>query len=139
VILSTHILAEVQAVCERIVIINHGRIIANERTEELTRVIEENTHFRYSICGASREILPALREVSGVVSAENTGERDGDATVYLVEAAKGIDIRKSVFRLAAERGWAIIGIAPVGADLETIFIRLVDRANGVTEPKKKRK
>jgi ABC-2 type transport system ATP-binding protein len=139
VILSTHILAEVQAVCERIVIINHGRIIANERTEELTRVIEENTHFRYSICGASREILPALREVSGVVSAENTGERDGDASVYLVEAAKGIDIRKSVFRLAAERGWAIIGIAPVGADLETIFIRLVDRANGVTEPKKKRK
>ena len=58
VILSTHILAEVQAVCERVIIINKGKIIANERTEDLTKTIEDGYRYRIKICGPEK--LPPL-------------------------------------------------------------------------------
>ena len=56
VILSTHILSEVQAVCDRIVIINEGKIIADEKTENITRVVEENRKYNVKVCGPQREV-----------------------------------------------------------------------------------
>lgn len=129
VILSTHILAEVQAACERIVLINRGVIIANERTDELARAIEENAHYRYAVCGTPKDVLSAMKNCRGVLYAENTGEREGDANVYLVETSGGTEARKSLFRSLAERGFPVVGIREAGSDLESIFIKLVDRAN----------
>ncbi len=130
VILSTHILAEVQAVCERVIIINKGKIIANERTEDLTKTIEDGYHYRVKICGPARDVESALSKIRGVKSVTATGERDADSHAYLIESERGIDARKPVFMLCAERNWPILGMAPVGTDLESIFIRLVDRSNG---------
>lgn len=130
VILSTHILAEVQAVCERVIIINKGKIIANERTEELTKTIEDGFHYRVKICGPQKEVEAALAKVRGVKSVTATGERDADSFAYLIESEKGVDARKPIFSLCAQKNWAIIGMMPVGTDLESIFIRLVDRSNG---------
>ena len=130
VILSTHILAEVQAVCERVIIINKGRIIANERTEDLTKTIEEGYHYRVKICGPAREVESALSKIRGVKSVTQTGERDADSYAYLIESDRGIDARKPIFALCAQKSWPLIGMMPVGTDLESIFIRLVDRSNG---------
>lgn len=130
VILSTHILAEVQAVCERVIIINKGKIIANERTQDLTKTIEDGYRYRISICGPAKDVERAVKELSGVKRVTATGERDADSYAYIVESAKGIDVRKSVFSLCASRGWAILGMMPIGTDLESIFIRLVDSAEG---------
>ena len=138
VILSTHILAEVQAVCERVIIINHGKIIADEKTAELTKVIEDGYQYEIKICGPSKEVVSALQGIRGIKSVTATGERDADAYGYIVESDKGIDVRKQMFNLCASKSWAILGLAPIGTDLETIFIRLVDRANGV-EPERKSK
>ena len=139
VILSTHILAEVQAVCERVIIINQGKIIADEKTDALTKVIEDNYRYQVKICGPQKDVLSALSKISGVKDAVATGERDTDAYVYVIESAKGIDARKPIFSLCSERGWPIIGLMPIGTDLETIFIRLVDRANGILPEKKSAK
>ena len=133
VILSTHILAEVQSVCERIIIINHGRIIANERAEDLARVIEDNTHFRYAIAGEKNAVVAGLREVQGVSSVTPMNEREGDAPCYLVEGTRGVDVRRGVFRVCADHGWPILSIKAVGDDLESIFIRLVDRSDKENE------
>ena len=130
VILSTHILAEVQAVCERVIIINKGKIIANERTEDLTKTIEDGYHYRIKICGPAKEVELALSKIRGVKSVTPTGERDADSYAYLVESDRGVDARKPIFTLCAQKNWAILGLAPVGTDLESIFIRLVDRSNG---------
>jgi len=130
VILSTHILAEVQAVCERVIIINKGKIIANERTEDLTKTIEDGYHYRVKICGPAREVESALSKVRGVKSITATGERDADSYAFLVESERGIDARKPIFSLCAQKNWPLIGMMPVGTDLESIFIRLVDRSNG---------
>ena len=64
--------------------------------------------------------------------------RDSDAYTYVVESDKGIDARKPIFNLCAQKSWAILGLMPIGTDLESIFIRLVDRANGI-EPERKSK
>ena len=139
VILSTHILAEVQAVCERVIIINKGKIIADERTENLTRTIEEGYHYQVKICGPEREVASALAAVNGIRSAEATGERDGDAFTFKIEGERGLDVRKSVFTLCVSKGWPLIGMMPIGTDLESIFIRLVDRSEGITTESNKRK
>ena len=130
VILSTHILAEVQAVCERVIIINQGKIIADEKTAELTRVIEDGFSYRIKICGPQRDVISALEKVRGVKSVAATGEREADAYAYVIESERGVDVRKSVFSVCASKSWPIIGLNPVGTDLESIFIKLVDRDNG---------
>ena len=129
VILSTHILQEVQAVCDRIVIINKGRIVADELTENITRAVESNRRFNVKICGPQREVLAALKAKSGIVYAEALGERDGDAYTYAIESAPGVDVRKSLFFLLAEKGWPMIGLEAVGMSIEDIFISIVDQSS----------
>ena len=133
VILSTHILAEVQAVCERVIIINKGRIIADERTDDLTKTIEEGYQYEVKIIAPSGQVVPALKKIAGVRSAEATGERDGEAFCYTVEAHGGSDVRRSIFNVCVDNNWPMIGLAPVGTDLESIFIKLVDRSDRKAE------
>ncbi len=126
VILSTHILSEVQAVCDRIIIINEGKIIADERTENITRVVEENRRYSLKICGPQREIQSILQEIPGVISVELTGERELDSYTYIVEAEKGVDVRKPVFYALSEKNYPMIGMEPLGMNLEEVFIKIMD-------------
>lgn len=134
VILSTHILAEVQAVCERVIIINKGKIIADERTEDIVKTIEDGYRYRVKICGPAREVEAALKKINGVRRVDSSSERDMDSSAFVLESESGVDVRKPVFSLCASRNWPIIGLEAVGTDLETVFIRLVDRSDGVVTP-----
>ena len=129
VILSTHILGEVQAVCDRIIIINKGKIVADEKTENISRAIENSRRFNVKICGPQREVLAMLREKPGIVYAEVLAERDGDAYTYMIESAVGVDIRKSLFYTLAEKNWPLVGMEALGMSLEDIFINIVDKSN----------
>lgn len=130
VVLSTHILSEVQSVCDRIIIINEGKIIADEKTESITKVVEENRRYSLKICGPQREVQNALKNLPGVVSVEITGERELDSYTYLVEAERGVDIRKPIFYAMSEHSWPLIGMEAVGMNLEEVFIKIMDRAAG---------
>ena len=139
VILSTHILPEVQAVCERIIVISRGRIVANERTEDIARVMQTDTRYRVKIAGApSKDILNALRERHSVNRVEPLPERDGDSYAFLVEAKGDTDVRKGIFTLCVDKGWVLMGMEKVGLELEEVFLRLVERAERFKNaPKKK--
>ncbi len=128
VILSTHVLQEVQAVCDRIVIINKGKIVADEKTENISRAVENNRRFNVKICGPQREVLAMLRAKPGIVYAEVLAERDGDAYTYTIESDYGVDVRKNLFFTLAEKGWALIGMEALGMSLEDIFITVVDKS-----------
>jgi ABC-2 type transport system ATP-binding protein len=128
VILSTHILQEVQAVCDRIVIINKGKIVADEKTENISRAVENNRRFNIKICGPQREVLAMLKSKPGIAYAEVLAERDGDAYTYTIESEYGVDIRKNLFFTLAEKGWALIGMEALGMSLEDIFITVVDKS-----------
>ncbi len=127
VLLSTHILQEVAAVCDRIIIINKGKIVADEKTENITRVVENNRRISVKVCGPQKEILQTLKEIPGVAFAEAQTVRDGDAYIFTVESETGADIRKKLFFTMAQKGWAMIGLEDVGMSLEEIFISVVDR------------
>ena len=127
VLLSTHILQEVKAVCDRIVIINKGKIVADEKTENITKTVESNRRFNVKICGPQSQVLDTLKSMPGVSYAEALGQKDGEASVYMVESEHGADIRKKLFFTLAERGWAMIGLEALGMSLEDIFITVVDK------------
>ena len=127
VILSTHILSEVQAVCDRIVIINAGRIVADEKAENIARTVEENRRYNFTVAGPQREVLRVLRGVQGVAQVEVFGARVDDAYTYTVTADHGLDVRKPVFRALADASYPIVGLEAVQAGLEEIFVRLTDR------------
>ena len=139
VILSTHILAEVQAVCERVIIMNKGVVIADSPTDEIAKTIKGGYNYRLALCGNPREIIQTLSAVGGVKSINQTPERDGEANVFIIEVEKNIDVRKSIFTACASRGFAIYGLEPEDSDLESVFIRLVDTSDGIVPEKTARK
>lgn len=134
VILSTHIMQEVQAVCDRIIVINQGKIIADEKTASFNNAVNQNTRYRVKIAGPQKEIIRHIRSLVGIVSCELHGEREGDAFSYDIESAQNIDIRKSLFRALADKGWPMLGMEPIGMELEDIFLKLI---NAREEKKKK--
>ena len=121
-----------QAVCDRIVIINEGKILADEQTENITRTINENVKYRVKICGPQREVLEALRGVGGICHAEISSDRDRDCFVYHIEADSA-DARKNLFFTMAEKGWAIVGLEEEGVSLEDVFIKLTDTGTAKTK------
>ncbi len=126
VILSSHILSEIQAVCDRVVIINEGRIIADEKTENITRVAEDSRDYIAKICGPQKEVVNALRTINGIVFVEATGEREADSYTYRIRSEAGVDVRKPLFFALAEHGWALVGLEAVGVNLEDVFVRIMD-------------
>ena len=135
VILSTHILQEVQAVCDRIIIINKGRVVADELTENINRIAANCNRYQAKICGPQREVLSMLRDRTDIAYAEALAARDGEAYVYHIESAKGVDIRKSLFYALASKSWPLIGLETLGMNLEDIFITVVDKTDGAEMPK----
>ncbi|MDD6094885.1 MAG: ABC transporter, partial [Clostridia bacterium] len=130
VILSTHILSEAQAVCDRIVIINQGKILADEKSESITRAVNENTKFMLKIIGSQRDVSSALREVDGVLSVQVSGGSERDSFTYHVESEAGRDVRRDIFFKMAERGFPIIELTREGVSLEDVFIKLTDTQSG---------
>ena len=130
VILSTHILQEVQAICDRIVVINNGKIIADEKTASFNNAVNQNTRYRVKIAGPQKEVIKLVRSLVGIVSCEVYGEREGDAFAYNIESAPNIDIRKNLFRALAEKEWPMLGMEPIGMELEDIFLRLISSKGG---------
>ena len=129
VILSTHILQEVQAVCDRIVIINKGKIVADELTENISRAVENTRRFNIKVCGPQKEVLGVLRSMDGIVYAETLAARDGDAYTFMIESEVGVDIRKKLFWTLADRKWPLIGMEALGMSIEDIFIAVVDKTS----------
>ena len=139
IILSTHILPEVQAVCDRIVVINKGEIVANEKTEDLVNAVEGSRKLVAKIVGPEDEVLKALRALGGVKTADIIGKRDTDSVSYMIESEDRIDIRKPLFHMLCSKGWPMIGLEGMELSLEDIFMRLVGKEKDKEKDTKKTK
>ncbi len=134
VILSTHILPEVSAVCERIVVINKGKIIANEKTEEISRLVDGYRRLQIKVAGPKDKVMQTLRAKEGIAYCECLGAREADSYAYLVESEPGVDIRKPLFFALAEAGYPLIGEEAMGTNLEDVFLALLEK----NDPRKKK-
>jgi ABC-2 type transport system ATP-binding protein len=124
VILSTHILPEVSMVCDGIIIINNGRIVAQGTESELVQQVFPTARVEVRVARASGDVAEALRAVAGVVAVEPLASRDG-AAAFVVESEHGRDVRGELVRLVTGRGWELQELHQVGMSLEEVFIRVV--------------
>ena len=135
VLLSTHILQEVAAVCDRIIIINKGKIVADAKTENITRAVDTSRRFNVKVCGNQKDVIDTIKSIAGVSYVEALAQKDGDAYTYTVESEPGVDIRKKLFFTLSDKGMAMIGLEAVGMSLEDIFITVVDKNQGESDKK----
>jgi ABC-2 type transport system ATP-binding protein len=126
VILSTHILPEVNAICDRVVIIDKGRIVANEKTSDL-EAVSGMRKMVVKVCGPQNEVMNCLKSTSGVKGVEIMPGKDADSISYLVEAETNADVRKPIFNTLAREGYPMIGLEGYSASLEDVFIAIIDK------------
>jgi ABC-2 type transport system ATP-binding protein len=124
VILSTHILPEVSMVCDGVIIINRGRIVAQGTERELVEQVFPTARVELQVAGPTADVLAALRALPAVSRVEPVQSRDG-ATAFVVESPRDRDVREELVHLAASRGWALKELHQVGMSLEEVFIQVV--------------
>ena len=124
IVLSSHILHEVADVCERVVIINQGKIVAQDTLDNLTKNISDTSRFRLRIAGPERDVYKAIRDIPGTRSVDEMGCKEPDSYDFLVEADRGADIRRPLFNQMAKMGCPILMLRPMDIELEDIFLQL---------------
>lgn len=137
VILSSHILSEIQAVCDRVIIINHGQIAADDTTENLTKNISTDHRIIARIDGSREEILKTIKNIPGVISVVADMEREPGIYDYEIETREGSDIRRELFKRIVARNWVILGLKTTEMTLEDIFLKITMGDNVVIKTKKK--
>lgn len=122
VILSTHILPEVEATCDRILIINRGTIVADGTAETLRKQAAGNELVKLQIeDGAHTDILRALSSLASVQKAESL---DVNTNRFEIQSKPGLSSRRDIFRLCVDKGWILSEIVPIETRLEDIFRNL---------------
>ena len=134
VILSSHILSEVQAVCDRILILSKGRIVADERTEDLKRSMASATQLSVLIRGARGDVTVALQSINGVEIAAVKDDAKNSAVRYQLRTAGGEDPRVAVFNVCKDNNWPILAMEETAVSLEDVFLTLTETKD--TKPAK---
>jgi len=127
VVLSTHILSEVQATCDRVLIINEGKIVADGTPEQLKQNFQGaetvTLELKASVGNPLEHISPKLRAIAHVSNVELLSESDSTYR-FALHIEKGADIREPAFRLAVAEGWILLEMYRKGTSLEEVFHRL---------------
>lgn len=125
VILSTHILPEVSQVCTRVLIINEGKIVAEDTPERLSARVRGAEHIFLQVANPASNIPTELEKLRGVLGVRS--KADG---AYEIETTLGTDRRADIASLAVQRGWGVLELRPVGISLEEVFLKLTTTEEG---------
>ncbi len=119
VIFSSHVLSEVSAICDRIIVISSGKIVADAKTDELSTVLSGQAQLVLEVEGTASEVSTALNEVYGVKRVNSMGDNR-----YTVDYDNTVDIRKGVFHALAKADCPILEMKNGGMSLEESFLHL---------------
>ena len=122
-IVSTHILPEVSMICDRVVIIHEGEIVAEDTPDNLGSRLRSGERIELDVKGRQADILRALRAVEGVQNVERRSSGDGYSS-YVVQAPLADDVRADLALAVVRGGWDLLRLQAVGMSLEEIFLRL---------------
>ncbi len=126
IILSTHILPEVEQICERVLVIKEGRIIADDTPQGLQANVAQGHALTLRCAGARSAVANTVRSVPGVRVVTPLPDREEGACDMLVESDGQVDIRKPLFRALAQAGYPILQLRPQDLSLEEIFMTLTE-------------
>ena len=122
IILSTHILPEVAQTCERVVIINKGRVVAVDTPENLTGRLQGSETIRMAVDPEGADPTPAIEAIAGVTSV--SAAADGDSVALEVQCDQGADVRRELARTVVSNGWGLLELTSLRMSLEDIFLEL---------------
>jgi ABC-2 type transport system ATP-binding protein len=125
IILSSHILPEVQAICERVVIINKGEIAAIDTPENLSKGLNRAAKLTATIAGPQNQVSKLINDIYGVKYSDVLSKPGKDTVTYVIEADKDIDIRRPLFFAMAKAGYPIIELKSMDMTLEDIFLKVI--------------
>ncbi|HTQ78523.1 MAG TPA: AAA family ATPase, partial [Thermoanaerobaculia bacterium] len=126
--LSTHILPEVELLCDRVLIIDRGRIVAQGTPQDLRERWVGNPTLRVTFKNSPPEAAEVLAAIPGAARVQ-----PGSEGSWTVESERGADLREEVFKAAVERSWVLLELASQKASLEDVFVRLTTRDLGALE------
>ena len=125
VIVSTHILPEVSTICERVIIIHEGQIVAIDRPENLATRLRGVERIEVDVLGPTREVVKAVSRVDGVTAVQRRPPTAGESYgSYEIEASRGADVRADLASALVGGGWGLLRLESIGMSLEEIFLRL---------------
>ena len=123
VVLSTHILPEVEQTCHRVIIIDRGRIVAVDTPQNLRSQLQGAERVSVEVQGPEAEVISKLKAMSGVVDVRKVGEMDGRQQLQ-IEGELKKDIRSDVARTIVQNGWGLYELHSATMSLEDIFLEL---------------
>lgn len=132
IILSSHILPEVSAVCGRVIIINKGKIVASDTPENLSKRLSGTGRLSLRVAGPEKQVLKLIREIEGVKDAEIQGVKEPGTVDILVEAEKDIDVRRPLFYALSRAEYPILYMRSVDLTLEEIFLQVTTEEREVS-------
>jgi ABC-2 type transport system ATP-binding protein len=124
IVLSTHILPEVSMTCSRVVIINKGRVVAEDTPEALTHRLRGSAGLRLQVRGLPGEVFDVLRVVPGVTDIRQVHDDSAETATFEVEAEPGREVRPDLARAVVEKGFGLLSLSEVGMSLEQVFLHL---------------
>lgn len=137
VIFSSHVLSEVSNICDRVVVISNGGIVANAKTDELSSFTSDVKKLEVTIEGTPSNVLSLIGDVDGVTKVRRNMQVSENVYEYIVEYKKETDIRRSVFRAMAKANCPILEMKDAGMTLEDSFLKLTDTTSVERKNKKK--
>ena len=126
IILSSHILSEIQAVCKRVIIINRGQIVADDMLSNLSERLSSDKSVTARIVCEEEDMKKALMGIKDVASVESLGSMEKGSFDFLITPENGADIRAAVFERVTERGKTILSLSDNRLSLERIFLKLTE-------------
>lgn len=124
IILSSHVLSEIQSVCDRVIVINNGKVVADDTTANLSSRLSAENRLVLTIEGKKDAVIAALKEVSGVTDVSFSKQNADSSAEYIVSYDKAQDVRKFVFSKMAEINCPIISMSNDSMTLEDVFRKL---------------
>ncbi|MCH8870549.1 MAG: ATP-binding cassette domain-containing protein, partial [Chloroflexi bacterium] len=124
VIVSTHILPEVSMICERVIIINQGQIVAEDTPENLASRLHGVETVELDVKGPSKDIADAIKAIDGVTDVEHRYNQNGGHTTYVISSEPDFELRSRLASTVVGGGWELLRLQAVGMTLEDIFLQV---------------
>lgn len=124
IIFSSHVLSEVSAVCERVIIINKGKLVASDTPDNLSRQLQGANRLQIRVAAPEKQAVKIVRDIPGIRNVQYQGEREEGTSDIIVETDADLDVRKTVFNGMARSGYPLLMMRPLDMSLEEIFLKL---------------
>ena len=138
ILLSSHILPEVEMTCNRVIIIHHGRILASDTPDNLRQTLHAGGLIRVEVRGPASEVEVRLRALNGIDSLE-VRQGEDDYLYLTIQPRAGTDPREAIYKAVVSNGWSLRELSKTRTTLEDIFVQITHEEDEAEEERQERR